>query len=264
MKLLFAGMIGMFLLALGLVLFFLAYQRRIIQQQKEHQRKETDYQQKLIRANLLSQEKERNRIGKDLHDEVGAMLTTSKLYFRYLDKEVEADKFVVLKQKALQLLDETMASVRRVSHDLRPAVLERLGLVEAIANIADQLNETEEIKVYFKNQGKNSMDKEYELNWFRIVQELVNNTLKHAEATEISIELISDQDSLNLVYQDNGIGLETEDESNQGLGMQNIESRLQLMNGSLKYCEKEGSGICLKMITETGADLRFTKTSDDI
>ena len=85
-ELLVGAMAGMLLLALGLILFFFAYQKRILRQQKEHQQKEAEYQQQLMRANLLSQEKERNRIGKDLHDEVGAMLTTSRLYFRHLEQ----------------------------------------------------------------------------------------------------------------------------------------------------------------------------------
>jgi len=245
------GMAIMFLLALGLVLFFLAYQRRILRQQKEHQQKEAEYQQQLLRANLLSQEKERNRIGKDLHDEVGAMLSTSRLYFRHLEQEDEPQKFTELKQKALDLLEETMTSVRRVSHDLKPVVLERLGLVEAIANMAEQVSESGVVKVCFRNHWEGTMDKEYELNWFRIVQELVNNTLKHSGASEVFIELKGDQHQMELDYTDNGVGLSSEVDASAGLGMQNISSRLSLMDGELKFVEAQ-KGFSIKMNSATG------------
>jgi signal transduction histidine kinase len=248
---LIAGTTGFFLLALSLVLFFLAYQRRILRQQKEHQQKEAEYQQQLLRANLLSQEKERNRIGKDLHDEVGAMLSTSRLYFNHLKQEASPEKFGELKEKALGLLEETMRSVRRVSHDLKPVVLKRLGLVEAIANMADQINNSGAIKVCFKTEWEAEMDKEYELNWFRIVQELLNNTLKHSGASEIHIELAGDQQQLLLTYSDNGVGLDSELEASAGLGMQNISSRLGLMQGKLEFAENQQKGISLKLSSAT-------------
>lgn len=249
-ELLLAGMAGMFLLALGLIFFFLAYQRRIIKQQKEHQAKEAEYQQQLMRANLLSQEKERNRIGKDLHDGVGAMLTTAKLYFRHLDQEVAPEKFTELKEKAFGLLEETMVSVRRVSHDLRPVVLERLGLVEAIANTVDQINHAGDITVEFKHSEETESDKEYQLNWYRIIQELITNTLKHAGANVISIDLKGTAAQLQVIYQDDGVGLIQGTQPKSGLGIQNIESRLGLMGGQLEFLEKEGSGICLRMTSD--------------
>ena len=246
-NILLVGIGGMFLLALGIVAFFFAYQRRILRQQKEHQKKEAEYQQQLLRANLLSQEKERNRIGKDLHDEVGAMLSTSRLYFRHLEQSTDIEKFTELKQKALNLLEETMTSVRRVSHDLKPIVLEQLGLVEAIANMAEQVNESGLIKVCFRNQWEGTMDKEYELNWFRIIQELLNNTLKHSGANEIHIDLKGDQTRVEFEYSDNGVGLSDESDASAGLGMQNISSRLSLMQGAMTFGENQKDGIKLHM-----------------
>jgi len=248
-ELLLAAMAGMFLLALGLVFFFLAYQRRLLKQQQEHQAKESAYQQQLIRANLLSQEKERNRIGKDLHDSVGAMLTTAKLYFRHLDKKSTAEKFDELKEKALELLDETMISVRRVSHDLRPIVLERLGLVEAISNTVAQVNQSKEMVIDFRYRIDQEIDKEYQLNWYRIVQELINNTLKHAQADRVDISISMHQNQLVLKYSDNGVGIK-EKNLTTGLGLQNIASRLNLMNGTLTLQEKSENGVKMLLISD--------------
>ncbi len=251
-QLLLGVMLGMFVLALGVVFFFLAYQRRLHKQQQEHQKKEADYQQQLLRANLQSQEKERNRIGKDLHDEVGALLSTSKLYFRHLEQEVDPQKFSELKEKALTVLDQTMTSVRRVSHDLKPVVLERLGLVEAISNIAEQLNESQAMQVVFSNKWEGSLDKEFELNWFRIVQELMNNALKHSQATQVHLELNGDEQRLVLNYHDNGVGLaDPSSMMGKGLGMQNITGRLSLMHGELSVEENNREGLSLKLQSAT-------------
>lgn len=235
-RFLLVGMLGMFLLAIGLVFFFLAYQKRLLKQQRLHQQKEVEYQQQLLRANLLSQEKERNRIGKDLHDEVGAMLTTSKLYFRHLEQDAPKEKFAELKDKVFTLLEGTIASVRRVSHDLRPVVLETLGLKEAVANIRDELNTSGEIQMTFESDWKGVMNKEYQLNWYRIIQELVNNTLKHADADLIEIEMSGNGDHMKLSYTDNGVGMAS-GRHEPGLGLSNIESRLSLMNGGLVFNE---------------------------
>ena len=158
----------------------------------------------------------------------------------------------MLKGKALTVMDETMTSVRRISHDLKPVVLERLGLVEAIANITDQLNESHAIRVDFFNKWKGTMDKEFELNWFRVVQELMNNTLKHSQATEVGLELAGDHDKVFLNYWDNGVGLS--DPSlmmEKGLGMQNITSRLGLMQGGLSVEENKEQGLSLKLYSAT-------------
>ncbi|GHE67797.1 sensor histidine kinase [Roseivirga thermotolerans] len=246
-QLLIGSMLGMFLLSLSIVIFFVVYQRRLLRQQQLHQRKEADYQQQLLRANFQSQEKERNRIGKDLHDEVGALLTTTKLYFQHLDQANPPERFNEVKNKAFSLLEESMSTVRRVSHDLRPVVLERLGLIEAIANVVDKINESDQVYVSFHHAVSASIDDEYALNWYRIVQELINNTLKHAEASNIRIELVTEKDQLILNYSDDGKGLGAESDTANGLGIQNMRSRLSLMQGELEMKESEpGFQVVLK------------------
>lgn len=247
LELIIVGMIGMFLLALGVVFFFLVYQRRLLRQQKEHQEKEAEYQQKLLRASLLSQEKERSRIGKDLHDGVGAMLSTTKLYLRNIDAKTGEEDFDKLKKKALELLDETMSGIRRVSHDLRPVVLERLGLVEAINNLVEHVNQSGELQITFDHRLKGRFNEEYQLSWYRIIQELVNNTLKHAQASSVLLKLKSNDKEVSLKYCDDGVGMDTSKALKAGLGIQNIESRLNLMGGSVKVISPESGGLCLHL-----------------
>lgn len=231
-------MLGMFILSLSIVIFFVVYQRRLLKQQKAHQQKEADHQQQLLRANFQSQEKERNRIGKDLHDEVGALLTTTKLYFQHLDQKNDPERFSEVKAKAFTMLEETMNTVRRVSHDLRPVVLERLGLVEAILNVVDKINASDQVKITFLHAVAEEPESEYALNWYRIIQELINNTLKHAGASTIHLDLRTVKDELILNYSDNGKGLSLESDIKGGLGLQNIRSRIGLMHGDLDIKER--------------------------
>lgn len=246
-QLLVGSMLGMFILSLSIVIFFVVYQRRLLRQQQAHQQKEADYQQQLLRANFQSQEKERNRIGKDLHDEVGALLTTTKLYFQHLDQKNDPDRFTEIKGKAFSMLEETMNTVRRVSHDLRPVVLERLGLVEAVLNVVDKINASEQVDVDFQHHVPAELDTEYALNWYRIIQELFNNTLKHAGASRITLDLRIIQNELVLKYSDNGIGLTPQSDTQSGLGIQNIRSRISLMQGELDIKENvKGFEILLK------------------
>ncbi len=238
-----SGMLGMFILSLGVIFFFMAYQRKILKQQKEHQEKEAEYQQELLRANFQSQERERNRIGKDLHDEVGALLTTTKLYFQHLDPKTAPERFTEVKAKAFSLLEESMSTVRRVSHDLRPVVLERLGLVEAILNVVDKINSSDQVEVIFEHALSTEPTGEDALNWYRIIQELFNNTLKHAGATIITLNLKNQQDELILVYKDNGKGFSEDSDIKHGLGLQNIRSRVSLMGGSVEFKEEVQHGF---------------------
>ena len=205
-ELILSGMLGMLSLALALVFIFLAYQRRLLRQQKEHLQKESQYQQQLLRASLLSQEKERNRIGKDLHDEVGVMLTTAKMYLNHLSADKEEKEFYRLKNKTVELMGETIASMRRISHGLRPVVLERLGLENAVSNLVDQIEGSGALSVSFSAELQEGMDKEFQLNWYRIIQELINNTVKHARATHISLHLQANGDEVTLHYEETASG----------------------------------------------------------
>tara|TARA_B100001245_G_C22894775_1_gene431992 strand:+ start:7163 stop:7933 length:771 start_codon:yes stop_codon:yes gene_type:complete len=246
-EIILSAMLGMLTLALALVFIFMAYQRRLLRQQREHQQKESEHQQELLRANFMSQEKERNRIGKDLHDEVGVMLTTAKLYVNHLSTQMEEGQFYQVKDKAVNLMSETMNSMRRISQDLRPVVLERLGLENAIGNLVEQVQGSGALSISFSAAIKEDLSQEFQLNWYRIIQELINNTVKHAQATHISIQLQSKAERLVLVYEDNGIGLTNSPDLNQGLGFRNLKSRLSLMEGTLEWLEREKGGLALKI-----------------
>lgn len=247
LQILLIGMIVFFVLALSVILFFIVYQRRLFRQQKKHQLIESAYQKELLNTFILAQEEERNRIAKELHDDIGAMLTIVKLYFDQATKEIPDTEFDIVKEKATNFLDETIQSVRRISQDLRPVVLEKLGLIEAMQSLAQTMTESGKIEVLFESRFHTILSKSEEHNIYRIIQELIVNTLKHAEATIITITMDYISGYLELRYTDNGKGFTQENlKFKKGLGLKNIESRLSVLSGKM-IIEKPIQGIEVKL-----------------
>ncbi|MDJ1506577.1 sensor histidine kinase [Xanthocytophaga agilis] len=243
-EILLASMIGLFALAMGIVLIFVIHQRRMVAKDLQQKQLEHHYQKQLLKATIESQEKERNRIAHDLHDEIGVLLTTSRLYFNQLSYVKAEEHLQQVSNKMNGLFDEMMFNIRRISHDLRPVILENLGLIEAVESLSEKLNEAG-IQFQFTHQITIELSKEAELILYRIIQELIGNTLKHAKASHIFLHIKDQQHQLYLTYKDDGIGFEP-DNTNSGLGMKSIESRLNLLDGKMKIIKPE-KGIHLLM-----------------
>lgn len=229
---LLGGMIGLFALSLGYILIFVLYQRRMISKDLLQQKLENDYRKKLLQSAIDNQEAERKRIAHDLHDEIGALLTTSRLYFNQLSPGHAEEQLKTISHKVNLLFDEMMTNIRRISHDLRPVILENLGLKEAIEGMRDKLTEAG-VEFHFTHQFTFRMTREAELILYRIIQELVNNTLKHAKASRIDLSMEVRGEQLQLLYADDGIGF-TPSAKQNGLGLKSIESRLSLMDGAMQ------------------------------
>lgn len=241
LKIVITVMIILFLLSLSVIVFFVIYQRRLLEQQKKHQKLESDYQRELLKTSILSQERERNRIAKELHDDVGAMLTTTKLYFDQIASELSPTEFNSISSKVKGFFEDMIHSVRTISQDLRPMVLERLGLVEAVQSLVQTINESGKIKISFLNHTACNLPKTGELNLYRIIQELINNTIKHAEASYVKIELQDEEKKLILKYKDDGKGFQNEQiKIHKGLGLKNIESRVSILDGNINFYGNNG------------------------
>lgn len=239
LRILLIGISGMSVMAMAIILFFIIYQKRLLKQQKEQQALESSHQKDLLQASIKSQENERLRIAKDLHDDIGALLSTSKLYVGQLLDKFEDQEKKLLANKIERLHEDMIHSVRNIAQNLRPAVLESMGLVAAIKSLAKQINESRWLKVEFTHDHEALLTKERQLQLYRIVQELITNTLKHARARTIHIELLRNGQCLHLLYKDDGIGFDpgrkAKRKTTKGLGLLNIESRLALLEGSIRY-----------------------------
>ena len=247
-KIIIIGMLVIFSLALSVIVFFIIYQKRLLAQQKKHQKLESDYQKELLKTSISSQEEERSRIAKELHDDVGAMLTTTKLYFGQISPQLPAKELEEITVKMSGFFDDMIQSIRSISQDLRPVILEKLGLIEAIHSLVQTIQDSGKMKVIFKNNTTQSISKSKELNLYRIIQELITNTLKHALASVIQLELKNENNSLVILYEDNGKGLNKKNLIlKRGLGLKNIESRLSILSGNIYFIEGN-SGMKVKIV----------------
>lgn len=241
------GMTMMFLMALGVVSFFLVYQRKLSRHQENEQLQALRYQQDLLKTAVAAEEQERNRIARELHDDVGMLLSTTKLYMSQLRNDPPPDERTELIQQAWGLLDENLAAIRRISQDLRPVTLEKFGLAAGLEDIAHKINETNALTVHYACEGEPyRLPHEHGLALYRVIQELTNNTLKHAGAEQIWLHLAYAPNSVRLRYADDGRGLPDAVKAEaKGLGLRTMESRLATIGGTLAWEPPADSGMAV-------------------
>lgn len=207
--------------------------------------KEQEYES--MNAMLKGQEEERNRIAKELHDRVGSLLSMVKVSFDGLKtqlKRIEAQSNEQY-QRTNDLLSKASEEVRNISHTMASGVLRRFGLVSALQELKNTVEESGiiNIKLFFTGFEGKRLDADREINIYRIIQELISNTLKHADAQEIEIQLFWKPTNLNITVEDNGKGFVPESTKNQsGIGLYNVQSRVNGLEGNLEIDSKIGRG----------------------
>ena len=140
------GIAGMLTLAISIIVFFLIYQRRLFKEQERANQIESDYQKELLNASIRAQEEERKRMARDLHDSVGSLLSTTKIYLTQLSPEQDQEDFQRFRNKAVEVVNENIGNVRSISHALLPPTLERMGLIAAIDSACKKINGTDQIE----------------------------------------------------------------------------------------------------------------------
>ncbi len=238
-----------FVILLAIILFVTYYQRKQIQQKVDIQNLKNEMQRQLLESALEVQEVERVRIAKDLHDEVGAILSATKMsYNQFLRKINSTAEIAEMGQQTKALLDESIGHVRRISKELVPSTLEEFGLMSAIDEFIQKIHLASGVLFVFSHEGieaNQRFDRKVELTIYRIAQELVNNALKHAEAEQITLKLAIEVNKIIFIFTDNGIGFDLErvrKDPKSGLGMRNIESRLSVINGHFDMKSVLGQG----------------------
>jgi len=213
-----------------------------------------EMRKKILKTIIDTEEKERKRFAKELHDGLGPLLSTIKLYIN----ELESDAIEQAEKKEYitycnELIDEAVASTRTISNNITPNIITGYGLVKSIESFCNRINKTQQVQIQFKtlNIG-HKFDETIELIFYRIVTELINNTIKHASASEISIVLELLNNNLILTYKDNGIGFDLKkvlEDEHSGMGLRNIISRINSINGSYSFLETgtKGSGMTIKI-----------------
>lgn len=246
------GIIGMILLTVFVILFFVIYQRRLLQQKWNTQQLEAAYQKELLHAGVLAQEAERKRMAIELHDSIGGLLSTTKIYLSNISQEISSGQFQLFKDKALQALNENIGEIRTITNDLMPQSLENLGVVVAARDLTGKLTELKNIKVAFTNNADIRFEKDREKALFRILQELINNTLKHAAARQVAIGFYFDPRRLVVHYQEDGEGFDREVYEKEGkmrksFGLKTMESRMAFLGGKMQYTTAPGQGVEVRL-----------------
>ena len=251
----FFGTIGMLSLAVGLIVFIIFHQRKVIRYQGTLQRMEQDQQRMLLNASIRLQEEERQRLAADLHDDAGPLLATARLYLN--ENLVNMDKASQLQSiyNAKQIIDDTIQLIRNISHSLMPPTLKNFGLESALNDLFQKISGSGSLNASCRfHDYKERLKTEDELILFRVLQELVNNILKHSNASFIHVTQNINGDRFFLRLHHDGRGLTQSDfeklnKSPVGLGLKNIQSRLKLLSGNI-YFEKDVSQTYYKVTIE--------------
>lgn len=209
-------------------------------------RQEIKRQRQITEATILGQEKERTEIGRELHDNINQILTTTKLYLDLAINEEEIRDEIL--PKCYKNISNTIEELRILSKALVPPSLGDIGITEALNEMKTDVERTGKLKIVINIKGAESpaIDSKLKLMVFRIVQEQINNVIKHAQATTATINLILNPNSLNLIIIDDGIGFDPTQKA-RGIGLNNISSRAELYNGVMEVNSAPGEGCTLKV-----------------
>lgn len=220
---------------------------------KEAERKirfmEVCQQQEIVRVTLNAQEEERRRVSESLHNGLGQLLYAVKLSINYLSFNMATDtpeEFNTAKNYTYGLLNESIEACRTLSHELMPTILAEFGLKVALSDLCDQRNKNIIYNCHVELDGI-SLDKFMEIAVFRIVQELVFNVIKHAQATLLSIEVVIENDHVVMKVEDNGQGFPIEKVQDKGIGLSSIRVKTALLNGSFQLSSLPGQGTSIEV-----------------
>ncbi|MCW3805221.1 histidine kinase [Plebeiibacterium marinum] len=202
-----------------------------------------ELENKVIQTIIQTEEKERRRFAQELHDGIGPLLSTTKLYLQWLNKpDSRADKKQIV-SKMEETLEETVLSVREISNNLSPKTLTNFGLGPALQNFIKRISTVSAIEFNYNNRLNQRLNEQLEITIYRLICELINNSVKHAEAQNIDIEIIKNEE-IDIIYSDDGIGFNVEKklEQNNGAGLINLSTRVLSLGGLYNIESSPGNG----------------------
>ncbi|MXN90789.1 sensor histidine kinase [Flavobacterium sp. Sd200] len=242
-----SGIFIMFFMGIVLLLFFYFSKKKIIEKELEKKEAQLQHSKDLINATLTTQEKERKRIAQDLHDDISSKLNIVALNCHLLSmRDLTKEKEEELTGTIVNLSGKVLENSRRIAHNLFPPVFDKFGLNAAIEELCKEYNVLQNVTVKYQNNATfDGLHKESQMHIFRILQELINNSVRHGKASHISITF-NNQNGTTCFYKDNGHGFDVEHaESKKGLGMKNIESRINFINGTIAVTSKINEGTSI-------------------
>lgn len=232
--------VGLLLMAGGIF-----FRKRQLQNKISLQETVMKQQDMATRAIINAEENERKRIAADLHDGVGQMMSAAKMNLSAFETEIsfKDDSQKLSFEKLIGLVDESCKEIRSVSHQMMPNALLKSGLASAVKEFLDKID-NRVIKISLHTEGlQERLDDNTETVLYRVIQECVNNVIKHSGASTLDISLIRDTDGISATVEDNGRGFDTADKQNfEGIGLKNISSRVAFLKGTVDFDSGPGRG----------------------
>ena len=226
---------------LAILIFVTIYYRNQLNLKTENQRKLAEEQLLRLKNVVEAEEKERTRIARELHDGVGHLISAAKMHVESIQQE-ESEKELII--NALKILDDAAIETRNISHNLMPSSLSELGLVSAIRELSRRINKAGGLQIQFNcDTSFNEPDITHSTAIYRILQEVLNNMIKHSGATAIQITLSQTIQHIQLLVTDNGIGFQVSEINNsEGIGWSNIFARAAVIKGELEITSAPQKG----------------------
>lgn len=234
-----------FLIVLGVLLLNQQFNKKLYSQKLEKEKLKAQHQFELLQSSIAVQEEERKRIARDLHDELGAALSMTRMHLMQIEQQnaEHGTELTTRLQSVRSMTEKALASMRRISHELMPPQLESFGLLQTLETVASEINKLDQLQIeIFAPENFNRLPMAIELGLYRVCMELINNTIRHAQANRIYIHLQQENNKLLLNYRDNGKGL-PENFTKKGIGQRSIETRMHSMDGKFTMKNHEEGGM---------------------
>jgi signal transduction histidine kinase len=215
--------------------------------EKELSQQKIAQQKKIMQAMIRTEEKEKNKLGLELHDNVNQILSVVRMYLKILDSDTQMEEVTL--GKTIQLLNSAIDEIRHLSHSLAVSYKFEAGLVDALEDMVEKISVTRDFSIDLDTSSDldDCTNNDQKLAIYRIIQEQLNNVIKYAKATEVNIELQTSPEAINLVIQDNGQGFNPA-KAGKGLGLSNIITRAESLEGKVCLQSAPGQG-CRMMVT---------------
>lgn len=241
-QLLFTGTLALLILSIGFISIYIKYVRNIAKEQKKLLELEKKHKRELLENILESIETERTRIARDLHDQIGSTFALLSLTLQ----QAEGEKV----KEANSLIRTGLSNTRELVYQIMPPDLKMFGLEYALEEMCIRINKSGKLKAEcFIDCDIKQYSPRVQLSLYRIIQELISNTIKHSNAGRLTLAFSDMEAGIQILYKDDGTPKKEEpDDKRKGYGLKNIESRVQLLNGSFEYNFKQGfeSSILMK------------------
>lgn len=243
------GSLGMLMLVIAFAVFITVYQKRMLQEQEKRRILDLEYQQKMIQSQIDSQETERKRIAADLHDSIGSLLWAAKLNIGFLARSLDLNgELKDSYSETMKILDQSIDSVKRISWELTPEAFQHTGLSASIKDMCTRLD-GKGLALVFEEAGSSTFwIDDRALMVFRIVQELVNNAVKHAKASTIKVGLNWWPHNLVIEVADDGVGFKPNEAVRNGVGWWNITHRSKKIGARVLVKEDVQSGATIEIM----------------